>query len=574
MPTFSARNRRSLINQSAPENLSKERPITTGCTLLVLFSLLKSSSATQRLSSRLKAFHLFLLLDMKMSARFARKKPVHVWPAIPAKLHVSPSVPVQLTSKANILVHVECARQAGYILGFDITPVKGSRRDQVPIVNIKGDVGTMVAAIWCKEHVPQKTVVHQIQEIADDETGQNALQLYVQKFKQADLTLTGTVRKATLINQSTKAAQPVAVSTVPNRKASMVNMNSNSHGGRNSLSHAKVEETSTNKDAIIKKICATCDVDVSPKWWSFPPSEPTPGLVIKHVNGAENVLSDSQTSQEALGADVARHAALAAAALHQNTKPPPGEPVEFQCHKCHFKKVKRESTPVPEIPAPPPPPPAPIASVEDVRLPTQNPPVIGTPGPDVEMIQAAVPPYAWRPPSSHPSNVPYNNGWPRHSPVSQVSTHVNLLNGDHPPRLPALPQSPNGYPRPPIPHSPRQNGHISHMTNGYPPPSPQRSMHMPNGSFPPYTSPRPAPHHLTNGGPPPRANDLPFTHNSSHAPMLPRTSYGPPHASPPLHINHLQRENGNAHGASNGHQENGRVNGGASASPSLRNLLS
>ncbi len=27
-------------------------------------------------------------------------------------------------------VHVECANQAGYLLGFDITPVKGSCRDQ------------------------------------------------------------------------------------------------------------------------------------------------------------------------------------------------------------------------------------------------------------------------------------------------------------------------------------------------------------------------------------------------------------------------------------------------------------
>src|ERR1700722_11874175 len=98
------------------------------------------------------------------------------------------------------LVHVECAHQHGYILGFDIAPVKGSRRDQFNIVSINGEAGTMAAAIWCKEHAPTKTIVYRMHDIVDD-TGLNALQLYVQNFKQADLALTGTVRKATLVNQ-------------------------------------------------------------------------------------------------------------------------------------------------------------------------------------------------------------------------------------------------------------------------------------------------------------------------------------------------------------------------------------
>src|ERR1700683_2094781 len=116
-------------------------------------------------------------------------------------------------------VHVACAHQAGYILGFDIAPVKGSRRDQFSIVNIDGEIGTMTAAIWCKEHVPTKTIVHRMHDIVDTSSGLNALQLYVQNFKQADLALTGTVRKATLVNQSTKV-NPVVVPTPANRRTS------------------------------------------------------------------------------------------------------------------------------------------------------------------------------------------------------------------------------------------------------------------------------------------------------------------------------------------------------------------
>jgi hypothetical protein len=479
-------------------------------------------------------------------------------------------------------VHVECARQAGYVLGFDITPVKGSRKDQVPIVNIKGDVGTMVAAIWCKEHIPQKTVVHHIQDIVDDETGQTALQLYSQKFKQADLTLTGTVRKATLINQSTKAVQPAPVAVYGTRRISTIHTNGTSHAGRNSLSHAKVEENASEKaDNELKRICATCEVDVSPKWWSFPAVEVLPEPAAIRVNGTGHDAIDHVVSAESLGDDSGGHAALAAAALHQDTKPSHQEPIEFQCHKCHFKKVKREPTPVPEPPTPPPAP-VPVVPREEIRLHNHIPPPIGIPPPDVEMNQAPrVPPgYAWQVPPSGYGNGSYN-GWSRPSPVSQVSAHISHINGNGPPRLPSVVHSPNGHSRPSIqtvPHSPLQNGHIPHMTNGYPPRSPHggMGMHIPNGNYGPYTSPRVETHHLTNGVPPPRPNDPPFSnHNGSHDQMYQRPPYAPAQSSPPLLNNHLQsRANSISHPTSNGHQENGRVNGGASASPSLRNLLS
>ncbi|TVY83425.1 Lid2 complex component snt2 [Lachnellula suecica] len=466
-------------------------------------------------------------------------------------------------------VHVGCAHQAGYILGFDIAPVKGSRRDQVNIVDIHGEVGAMTAAIWCKEHVPTKTIVHRMHDIVD-ETGLNALQLYVQNFKQADLTLTGTVRKATLVNQSTKVINASAAQT-PNRKGSTTT-GANGHPvpARNSISHTKSEENSDMSSIAgpgIEKICATCRVDVSPKWWPFP------RVVYKDAiansdqqDNGDLVASNGSVPVDSLGEDNDNHAALAAAALHQNTQVAPIEPTEFQCHQCHWKKVQRESTPPPpaieQEPSGPP-----------IGVP---PPTTNAATPDADPTQS-IPQYAWPAPPSYPSNGPYNN-WARHSPVSQSVALVNQLNGNHSPvTAPVAAQPLNGHTQVRQsghnqPRSPQQNGHNGHVPNSYPP-SPHgnissSTLHMPNGNYASYTSPLPA-QHLTNGGPPPRAPEHPF----GNTPMHSRSSFGPPHGSPPLHRDsHPQARD--TPQPNNVRHSDGRVNGGASASPSLRNLLS
>ncbi|KAH9219077.1 hypothetical protein DL95DRAFT_521057 [Leptodontidium sp. 2 PMI_412] len=487
-------------------------------------------------------------------------------------------------------VHVECAHQAGYTLGFEIAPVKGTRRDQFTVVTIGTNVGTMSAVIYCKEHIPAKGVVYQMQDIVDTETGQNALQLYVQNFKQADLTLTGTVRKATLVNQSTKVLNPQApVVQVPNRRGSTTTgANGSSAIGRGSVSHVKAEDSYGDLPSVAKgsprKICVTCDIDVSPKWWPFPPdppeqpSEPV-GDVSMPADGDQpqsnelpstNGHAANGSPEENSGSNVA----LAAAALHRNPAKPV-LPTEFQCHQCHWSKIRKEPTP---------PPPPPVALREPSRPPIEFIPPPRVPTPEPEVVQPPPAPYVWPPP---PPSYPPNGSsysWPRRSPGPQAAPLVNHMNGSHSPRRnsgsfqthngqPQMRQSVHG-----VPHSPRQNGHMSQAPNGYHPPSPHRSMgspalHMQNGTFASYASTRPPPQHLTNGGPPPRAPEHPFSH--SHAPMHPHPSYGPPHGSPPmLRDTHGQvRETMNPPNG-NSRPNDGRVNGGASASPSLRNLLS
>jgi len=60
---------------------------------------------------------------------------------------------------------------AGFLAGFDIQPVKGSRRDVVQVINFGGEAGVMSAAVWCPEHDLKKTFVHPLTEV-DPITGE------------------------------------------------------------------------------------------------------------------------------------------------------------------------------------------------------------------------------------------------------------------------------------------------------------------------------------------------------------------------------------------------------------------
>lgn len=52
-------------------------------------------------------------------------------------------------------------------MGFDIQPVKGSRREQVIIVKLGTEQGAMTAAVWCPEH-DVKSTVHPIGEYTEE----------------------------------------------------------------------------------------------------------------------------------------------------------------------------------------------------------------------------------------------------------------------------------------------------------------------------------------------------------------------------------------------------------------------
>jgi hypothetical protein len=452
----------------------------------------------------------------------------------------------------------------------------------------------MTATVWCKDHLPTKTIVHRMHDIVDAETGLNALQLYVRNFKQADLTLTGTVRKATLVNQSTKViSASVSQSQNANRRTSTTT-GANGAASRGSISHSKSDDADI-LDAKVdaEKSCVTCRVDVSPRWWPFPAGqlgkpnatvEVTPILNNEQVqvHKHESPLVNGSGSHESPRENGESHIALAAAALHQDTTKTILIPTDVQCHQCHWKGIQKEPTPPPPIPAPPVLRESPRAAVAILSTP------VHVPLQETESSQPPPAPYQWPAPPSYPTSGP-SYSWPHRSPAPQGVGLVHHLNGNSSPRtnqgapLPLNTQPTIRQSSHVMPQSPRQNGHLNQITNGYPhphPPSPHLAMGSPamhmNSPYQStsFASSRASTQHLTNGGPPPRASEHPFGQN--HSPVVQHhQTYVPPQNSPPvLHTSHPQHRDSTHNQASGGRANDGRVNGGASASPSLRNLLS
>jgi len=215
-----------------------------------------------------------------------------------------------LQCRANF--HVGCAVQAGYTLGFDVTPVKGSRKDQVITATIGEETGSLTAAIWCKEHTI-KTPVHAISEAADDKS-QNALQVFVENYKQADPTLTGTARKANLLSQSTKLAQAITANAAANRRISTAsNMARSARNSPAGASRADDTDGTSSVEDEPTKTCLKCQTDASPRWWS---AEET----LRRVQAQMPVTTRSEDNLKG-----------------------------YRCNKCHFKRVNapQERSPSP-----------------------------------------------------------------------------------------------------------------------------------------------------------------------------------------------------------------------------------
>lgn len=569
----------------------------------------------------------------------------------------------------RVKVHVECAYQHGYTLGFDITPVKGSRRDQHSIVSIGGESGTMTAAVWCKEHVP-KTNIHRISDVVD-ESGTNALQLYVQNFKQADLTLTGCARKAYLIPVAARTTGIVTATTPTNRRASTTTI---------PASASPVQMNGTPKEDLpeimqpVGKVCITCGTDVSPKWH---PIDESQGRLL--VNGHHGSLGEeaqkfvAQRNYQCHKCKKSNRRVEPPPLVKQETTPPPimeisrASPQAVQAvsspqnlmsvrhiapqpwdNPPRRSSLEAPATQPPQVPAPnlepipgpapgpaPSQAPAPIAppiaptiappvappvvppmAAPMIQAPQQPPPQLAQPIAPPSMppamppalppalpsaIGAAMPPRGPPPgPPPHqyapPQTPPYND-WRR--PSSQHGSHQSAppppphhMNGGHPqmPQSNLQPLAPPNHLRPPPmssihpPPPPLQNGHGYHHgpppaingmpqsprgIGGPPPPLPNGGPYMPqyhahHSAHPPHHPPS---HHLTNGGAPPRAVEHPF----SQVLHPQRSPFSTPHGSPPMTRDSVivNRDPGNQPPRA----PEARQPSGASASPSLRNLL-
>lgn len=586
----------------------------------------------------------------------------------------------------NASFHVSCAFEAGYQFGFDITPVKGSRKDQILTANINGDSGYVNAAIWCKEH-NVKSVVHPIQEIADD-TGRTALQVYAEVYKQADLTLTGTVRKADQV-QLTKSkgqhgTQPA--NAAGRRESTAINSAAGGRrGGRTStINESRLDDADGATDASSlregstapsERRCVKCNIDVTPKWHVKPTDDPSGEAVTKKSpsqrmsmtlgeiadqqrenppesgNAASNGTDPSDPSRPQQNIRFMAPGASGRAwdGMPERNGPRPAEgenpsdstagakdvsmngeqggpadkgqtngsgskhpttteqkgPTEYMCHRC-FVKRKLDPTPPPASPPPrrelSPPKTYPLQLDWNGQQPAQRPP---PPSPWDDPARTSQPPGMAQVPPPQPPLGAMGPGYMQ-PPPPQHQGHGFPPTFHHPP-------PPNGYPGPPPPPGPY---------NGYPAPPPNAPFHphrpsingfsapgqpMPNGIGSPHgahmqpPSFPPGPTHPQYG--PRRGTESPF---SAQLPPLGGPLYGSPGAhfphpeapqqqppqpqsqappqtpaapvQPSPQVGHARTESqGGQPGTPHESQGMGTPAlgpGGASASPSVRNLLS
>lgn len=546
--------------------------------------------------------------------------------------------------------HVTCAQQHGYMLGFDVAPVKGSRKDLTNVVTLGTETGILSPVAFCREHLPK--TVHPIYEPVEN-SPLNALQLYARTYKQVDLTTTGTVRKAALIHSSVRGianASNLHVGASHRNSASTANFGGAGHSSSAPTTRSsRVSPTSTTvkseevdgdgdrvvhlRDATISipagKSCKLCGTDTSPKWHlehirpftqprspratqttidltesrgpSIKPSSShlaNAEVTSKPEPGAQRSLNAQQ--MDSLGTYDTVHAdhdfagnfpAHPASAGADPTKPEASianDTAEaalpaFVCHKCHLRKLRnptppRNISPIPEAVKPEP---------REIHEREPSPPIAlpaWPPGPPGPPVPAREPYRVW---PSQPA--PHYNGRPRLS--NGVSRSPPAAIAPLPPHF--VEPSP-AYHMPSYRHPPPHHEQpIQHLANGVPPPyqHPRNSVgHMVTA---PYVPP-PAPPHPSRSRhvhlPPALRSPPMLDHNSQGPNGVPRAAENPfaipfQSRSPPRPQYHglYESPRGTYERAETPPERIGRNGGwstndghmanGASASPSLRNLL-
>lgn len=420
----------------------------------------------------------------------------------PCKLCKITSMPTVNCHFANCgaTFHIGCAHQNGYIFGFDVAPVKGSRRDSVSVMKLDQEIGAVTPAIWCPTHAAIPTIVHGLLEITP--SGLTAMQEYARTYKQVDTNTTGTVRRAAQFAPQVPSVAPIA--QPPNRRNSTLNgissQGQNDRAGaarslRSSPSpmsprQGEADYPGRERKSDAPKKCCSCLVEASPKWWPVH----TPGRVadVPMVNGGNHDQLNGVGPRS--GMPVNGLIKSEPADLVTSDVPPAREEVRYQCHKCHIEKKTPPSSP------------SQIRPREKTRSdPVQEPIMIHQSYPPPPPASAALYP---------PARPPYEAPALSHPPANGVVSH-------HPPWPGAPPPPPSPWP----PASIRSGSHPPPPP--HPPPHPPGMVYAapPRPGLPPppeYGNPygRPAPYAYSTVPPPPHAR--------------PATNGVPQHSPPPV----------------------------------------
>ena len=530
--------------------------------------------------------------------------------------------------------HVGCAQQYAFVFGFDVTPVKGSRKDTISTVTLGNETGNLSAVIYCPEH-NVKNIIHPMHEMVKD-SSLNALQLFVRTYKQADLALTGTVRKAAKIEGTTRGTQQ-STGTSTGHRGSTSGPSVSAPVTRSSrVSPAAVtvksEEVDEDGDRVVHlsetivvepslKECAACGADASPKWHKIMPNpvdgtrspqetttivestggQSQPQVISQngHANGDPLNFHEGSTARS--GADATlringddgknSEPSISELAVRDNvatavpTTLEPGTessavvaplPV-FLCHKCQLRKLR---DPTPERSVSPKP--------DVIQLGSHEVDDVDTPSPPLHPV--------W-PPIPAMQNHDQYHGWPDRPRPGPYIAPPHLPNGiSHSPPVAPLPLQ--SHFAPPVPYRAPAYGHpppphhelpIQHQLNGAP--SPFQLQHNSTGHLVtvPYTQhpprvqhARPSPSIMRSPpipdqsiGPhgPPGAAENPFAVRYQSHPSPRPQFHGAIYGSP--RGNHERPETPPEGIGRNGGWPNsdGRLPNGASGNPSLRNLL-
>ncbi|EAW23246.1 DNA-binding E3 ubiquitin-protein ligase SNT2 [Aspergillus fischeri NRRL 181] len=514
-------------------------------------------------------------------------------------------------SGCNARFHVGCAFQAQYTFGFNITPVKSSRRDTVSSIRLGEEVGAATAGIWCPHHAPSSGL-HQIGEVTGED-GLNALQQFVQSYKQADLTLPGTVRRAAYVQQTVNASQHAT--TAGSRRASAINgvvtaaPQSATTTKDNQKLAATAPEQHTDEMEIdsgsraprqvsspeVERKCCRCTTSFSPRWWPIDGSRRA--AVLNSRGSSMNGVGMSSASPPFLSQNLSQHALPKLNGDYSSVAEGP----LYECHKCYLKNATAQPSPEPR--------PSPYLAQRPVLPAPRIPEYHGHPyGPHAHPTPP--PTNALPRPLSGP--LAHGSEWyPAHEQRSTELADGKLRNGLPVPAYhggppPVQPHPLNGFqhPTPPTHHAPPPPP--PHYPGGAPPP-PHQPYTVHQSPYAPVSMPSPHPSHAPgprpyassaspptaqativrhspqhslsalNGGPPPRMYSVDRILSApTQSPPMSQARMDPRGLSPPGKMEDTSLS------AAGGAMSTGRssgVNGthggsGASASPSLKNLLS
>ena len=495
--------------------------------------------------------------------------------------------------KCPTAFHVTCAQLYDYPMGFEVTPVKGSRRDVVNSIAFGSETGNVEAVVYCREHRDHalKDNIHSMDEIFEDGKV-NALQVFVRNFKQADSSLTGTVRKAAIVNST----RPVVNGGQTSGQRGPVSNNASNTASSNAAgpitrrssrvspaaTNIRSEEVDEDGDRIVylestevpetkPKICRMCYATSTPKWHKDTGQNGMPALGIDFSNDTKflchkchyKVLEFDSSRDEAsddltksLGRDAKRMINQHPTGLSGwSQAQPPVPPVanDWQRHRSHQAASVSpmtngaRHTPPPSLHAASHPAAHPGDPYAQRPPPSRAIPHSGDPYAPTPTIRTAAQTDACgplqpqtRPP--FPATDPY-----RPPPANRPTSQPGDIYG--PPRAPPPQYYANGYDRrdpPPMSHqqnggppshymSQRPSGPVEHMVYQQPPHhSPHHSHRMMNGANSPATS------YPIGHGPsgPPRAAENPFfvpnrspreqPYHQMHGSPRPRTSDGRP----------------------------------------------